>query len=496
MRRLLPLAILAALVAAFAGSARNDAQASPEGEYHPSIILVGFGKSETASDRAAAHAAVGGTVVNRFDWIGYDVVRIPDGTTPPEAVAAYEQLDGVADADLNWTVHITSIPNDTLFGQMYGMHNTGQSGGTPDADIDAPEGWTGAFGAGSFPNTGGVRVGTLDTGIDQNHVDLAGKTKACARATSGTGTITPGQCPDDNGHGTHVAGTIAAHTNNAMGVAGVAMNAELAVFKGFTSGGSGSIADLIAGWHWLHTTGQAIVLNHSWEGAGPGGPLQAEATEAHNAGALSIAAAGNCGCGSTTFPAGFAEVISVPATTRFDTRASFSAFNADTEIAAPGEDILSTFPGNAYGAISGTSMATPHVVGAAALIRWKFGLDPNATRAKLQTSVDDLGAPGRDSFFGFGRLNLEKAMGGGGGGTGTIAGKVRRRNGNPIGGATVDCPGGGSDTTDAFGDYSIGNVNPGNYSCTASATGFKPKTKPVTVSAGQTSTRNFKLRRA
>jgi thermitase len=502
MRRLFVVLALLAFVAVLGAGSISQAQAARADSalYHPTTVLVGFADASTAATRAAAHDRLGGTVVNRFAWINVDVVQIPEGTSPPAIAAGYERVAGVAYAHPNWTVHVDdtdSIPNDTRFGEMYGMHNTGQSGGTPDADIDAPEGWTAAFGAGQFPSTGGVRVGVLDTGVDRNHSDLGQKVKICAQAINGTGQITPNVCPDEYVHGTHVAGTIAAFTNNALGVAGVATNAEIAMFRAFPASGSGSLADLVAGWHWLHTTGQAVVINHSWGGAPPGGALQAEATEAHNAGVLSIASAGNCGCSQINYPAGFAEVVSVPATTRFDTRASFSNFNADTEIAAPGQDILSTLPGNTYGNFSGTSMAAPHVTGAAALIKWKFGLDANGIRAKLQTSVDDKGAPGRDVQFGFGRLNLEKAMSGGGGETGTIRGTVKKKsNGVPLADTTVNCPGAGSDTTASDGTYEIAGVSPGNYSCTASKTGWLPKTKPVTVSAGQSSTLNFKLKKA
>jgi len=138
-------------------------------------------------------------------------------------------------------------------------------------------------------------------------------------------------------------------------------------------------------------------------------------------------------------------------------------------------------------------MSSPHVVGVAALVEWKFGTDNHATRSILDASVDDLGAPGRDVFFGFGRINLAKALGGGGGGTGTIAGKVKAKGGGPLSGATVNCPGGGQGVTGGDGKYTIPNVPAGSYSCTASATGFKSKTKPATVVAGQTKKLNYAL---
>jgi thermitase len=498
MKRLFAVLVLFACVGAFAGS-RGEAKpvaAAAGGAYEPTTVLVGFSKSATATTRAADHKIVGGVVVNRFDWLNIDVVRIPQGTTPPDAAAKYRGLSGVSFAQTNNIYTIDSIPNDPRFGDMWGLNNTGQTGGKPDADIDAPEGWTAAFGAGNFPSTGGIRVGMLDTGIDQNHVDLQGRTKACARATTGSGAITVGQCPDDNGHGTHTSGTVAALTNNGVGVAGVATNAELAIFKGFNSGGSGFDADLIAGLHWLSTTGQAKVINNSW--GGPGSPgLQAEVQFDDANGVLNIAAAGNSGCNCISFPAGYPEVIGVPATDHNDLRASFSNMNSDNEIAGPGVSILSTTPNNTYSFFSGTSMATPHVVGVAALVEWKFGTDNHATRTILDNSVDDLGVAGRDTSFGFGRINLAKAMGGAPPPEpGAIAGRVKRNRasgGGPIAGATVNCGPGGSAVTGSDGRYTISNVPAGSYSCTASASGFNPKTKNVTVNSGLTSKLNFAL---
>jgi hypothetical protein len=135
------------------------------------------------------------------------------------------------------------------------------------------------------------------------------------------------------------------------------------------------------------------------------------------------------------------------------------------------------------------------VSGAAALIAWKFGTGPDATRSILDAAVDDLGAPGRDPHFGFGRLDLAKAMAGAPE-TGSIAGKVRRAGGGGLRGATVDCPGAGSDTSAADGSYEITGVSPGNYSCTARKGGWGPSTKPVIVATGETSKLTFKLRKA
>ena len=332
----------------------------------------------------------------------------------PEVVSRALSRSPLVDfAEPNFILRTTAVPNDPRFGELYGLNNTGQSGGTADADIDAPEGWD-ATGLGAFPGSGGPRVGIVDSGIDQNHQDLSGKTVACAqsRGIGGLlgGSIQVGQCPDDNSHGTHVAGTITANANNGIGVAGVAFNSPLVICKALGGPlGSGATSDVANCITWTAQNG-ARVISMSL-GGGNSTTLRTAVDNAWNNGngALLIAAAGNDGNSTVSYPAGYPNVVSVAATDRNDRRASFSNANADVEIAAPGVDTLSTTPGNAYGLKSGTSMATPHVSGVAAVF---FGRSPGANaatiRSQLTAAVDDLGAAGRDPNFGFGRVNLSK----------------------------------------------------------------------------------------
>ena len=390
---------------------------SADAAYAPNRVLVKFDSGVLAARQLALVRTVGATSLGgRINGIGVRVVRVPGN-----AAAAAAKLDakrGVRFAEVDTILTASAIPNDPRFGELYGLNNTGQSGGTPDADIDAPEGWD-AAGLLTFPATGGPKVGIVDTGIRATHEDLSGKVANCAQSRSAvpllSGSIQEGSCADDNSHGTHVAGTISANANNARGVAGVAFNSPLAICRALGGPlGNGNTSDVANCITWLKDRGSRVI-SMSLSG-GSSSTLQSAVQYAWSGGngALLVAASGNDGSNSTTpvYPAGYAEVVSVAATDRRDARASFSNANPDVEIAAPGVDTLSTVSSSdsAYGLKSGTSMATPHVAGAAAVIA---GRNPTfnaaAIRTKLQSSVDDKGAAGRDPVFGFGRVNLLKA---------------------------------------------------------------------------------------
>ncbi|WP_205696129.1 S8 family serine peptidase [Conexibacter sp. SYSU D00693] len=362
-------------------------------------------------DRLLAGVSRVGTVRHN----GALVVRVPAGADA--LLRALRASSLVQYAERDRVLRVSAVPNDARFGELYGLHNTGQSGGMADADIDAPEGWD-AFGLGGFPSAlTGTRVGIVDTGIRGTHEDLTGHVVACAATLNGLLGIIGGDpnpsesrgCNDDNGHGTHVAGTIAATAGNGRGVVGVSFTSPLAICKALHgAAGSGSTAGVANCITYLVGKG-AKVISMSLGGAASATLQSAVANAAAND-VLVVAAAGNDGNATVNYPAGYPEVVSVAATDRRDARASFSNANADVEVAAPGVDITSAWntSNTAYATISGTSMATPHVAGVAALIRSRGGTAA-AARAKLDASVDDLGAPGRDAAFGFGRVNLAKA---------------------------------------------------------------------------------------
>ncbi len=400
---------LAACVAALLAACVGNAQAA---KYDSNEVIVKYAGGVFAAERAALFDRTGVvSTLGSVKGVGAKVVKVAGD---PAAVAQRLNRSALVQyAEPNYVLSTQATPDDSFFSQLYGLHNTGQTGGTGDADIDAPEGWD-AAGLGAFPASGGVKIGIVDTGIDQTHPDLSGKTVNCADSVGGT--LVEGTCVDDNMHGTHVAGTIAARANNGTGVTGVAFNASLAICRALrTAAGTGLTSDVANCINWTHTRG-AKVISMSL-GGGASTTLKNAVANAWNGGAANgsvlVAAAGNDGDSTVNYPAGYPEAVSVAATDHNDARASFSNTNADVEIAAPGVSVLSTIPGGQYARLSGTSMATPHVSGVAGVLWQLFpGDTASGIRGRLTAAVDDRGPAGRDSSYGFGRVNLCKAAGG------------------------------------------------------------------------------------
>ena len=396
---------VAALVLALGACAPVAALAAPEAE-----LLVKFESDASGSERYEGHREGGGTVEARLPAEGVDIVDLRPGQPLADALDAYRSNPDVEYAEPNSLLSIAAASND-LGANLWGLDNDGQERGRVDADIDAPEAWD--LVPGSPFAAADYAVGVVDTGIDSGHEDLAGKAvSSCLTALGGGGTLTPG-CADDNGHGTHASGTIAASGHNGRGVVGVAPGARILMCKALDSRGSGYLSDIVACMNDIvarRAAHRIRVLSLSIGGAGSE-TLRAAVDNAYASGVLVVAAAGNQGDSSVTYPAGYANAVSVGATDRHDVRASFSNANADVEISAPGVGIASTVPGG-YAVYSGTSMAAPHVAGAAALISARDGRTGAALRAGLTSSADDLGAAGRDPSFGFGRLNVCRALGG------------------------------------------------------------------------------------
>ena len=268
-------------------------------------VVVKYSNGATAAQKATArHAARAAGRADRIKGTrGARVIQVRGSVR--KAIRRLERSGAVRYAEPNYVYHALATPNDPSFGQLYGLNNAGQTGGTPDADIDAPQGWD-VLGLSAFPGAGGAKVGIVDTGIQQTHPEFAGGRIANCGGVNNFGsnlviivvgadpTIVNGKCNDDNGHGTHVAGTIAANANNGTGVAGVAFNSPLAICKGLNSGGSGTLQMIANCITWLNQQG-AKVISMSLGGSSGSAALQTAVTNATNNGSLLVAAAGNSG---------------------------------------------------------------------------------------------------------------------------------------------------------------------------------------------------------
>jgi hypothetical protein len=251
-------------------------------------------------------------------------------------------------------------------------------------------------------------VAVIDTGIDYNHPDLN------ANYAGGYDFVNGDSDPkDDHGHGTHVSGTIAGEDDGA-GVVGVAPMTKIYALKALNSFGGGSWSDIIAAVQRAVDLGIPVTSNSYGDSSYPGNTVRDAFANAAAAGVLHIAAAGNSGNSSGTgdnvgYPAKFDSVVAVAATDQTNSRAYFSSTGPDVELAAPGVNVTSTLPGGGYGTMSGTSMATPHVAGTAALVIACGVAGPASVRQRLQQTADDLGAAGRDSLYGFGLVDADEA---------------------------------------------------------------------------------------
>ena len=334
-------------------------------------------------------------------------------------------------AEPNYIVHASLIPDDSSFSDLWGMNNTGQAGGVVDADIDAPEAWD--ISTGSHD----VILGVIDTGVDHTHPDLMANIWTNPAEIAGDGidndgngfiddmhginAITSAGDPmDDNGHGSHVSGTIGATGNNGLGVVGVNHSVSIIGCKFLDSAGSGSLADALTCIDYfvdLKNSGVNIrATNNSWGGGGFSQALSDAITTSEEANILFVAAAGNDAYDNdvqNSYPSGYPHdsVLAVASTTRTDSMSSFSQWGLTTvDLGAPGSSILSTVPGGGYASYSGTSMATPHVVGAAALA-WSVNPELSAIEMKelLMSSGDENSALAGKTVSGK-RLNVKNAL--------------------------------------------------------------------------------------
>lgn len=415
---------------AFAWAAPANAQTPA---YEPGELIVRYEEDASAAERSAIRRSEGAKLIQRLPLAGLELVRVQRGDSVREAEAEFEDHRQVAYAEPNAVIEIHRTPNDPAFTTFqWGLDNLGKPingmSTKPDADIDAPEAWDLATDA------GGVVVAVIDSGIDITHPDLreniwhnpgesGGGKEDNGKDDDGNGFVddatgwsfaerdnTP---TDKKGHGTHVAGTIGAVGDNGLGGAGVAWRVQLMPVKVLGDDGRGSTADVIAGFAYAVANG-AQVINASIGGSTYSQAMKDVIQSAKDR-ALFVISAGNEGRDNDqnpSYPCNYSSpnLICVAATGPTDLLAPFSNYGArSVEIAAPGVNVYSTLPGGLYGFKSGTSMAAPHVAGAAALIYvFQPGIDPPTARATILTLHDKL--PGLEGkVLTGGRLGLPHA---------------------------------------------------------------------------------------
>ena len=415
----------------------HDFTLAGQAPYKPGELIVRFaanadGRLPGTDQRSQILSSVGGGTI-KYDFKivpGLSVVELPAWTTVEQALLAFNGGDGILYAQPNYEVEaLSTFPDDPRFDELWGMHNTGQTGGTFDADIDAPEAWDIATGSSE------IVVAVIDTGVDYTHVDLAANMWINEAEFNGS----PGVDDDNNGyvddiygydfynndgdpmddhyHGTHCAGTIGAVGNNSEGVAGVCWNVKIMAIKFLSSGGGGWTDDAIKCVEYSTLMG-ANLSSNSWGGGGYSQGLKDAIDAAGAAGMLFLASAGNNGANndvSPHYPSSYdsQSLIAVMATDSDDSRSVHPGWASNyglhsVDVGAPGSSILSCEPGNQYGIHSGTSMATPHVAGACALL-WSTNpvMSNNEVKDIVLRTVDKTLA---ELCVSEGRLNLYKAV--------------------------------------------------------------------------------------
>ena len=399
---------MSALAPALAVAALFAAPAQGQTDAPPGELLVRFAPSADAADRAALRERARVELDSTLPVRGLQLVNVDPGQSRAGAERALERADDVVYAEPNFYRRAFLSPDDTSFASQWGLRNTGQTNGVVGADINALAAWDITTGSSN------TVVAVVDSGVFLNHPDLAGSSWANP-GESGSGRNSNGldddrngfvddvrgwdwvgddpEPNDDIGHGTHVAGTIGARTNNHLGVAGASWGTRLMALRAINASGSGTVADVVSAYGYAAGKGVRIV-NLS---LGSESFSQTEQTVmASLPSVLFVVAAGNGGpdgIGDSndgpapdypcTYP--LANIVCVAATNRRDVLSSFSNFGAaSVDLAAPGETILSTWIGGSYEFKSGTSMAAPHVAGAAALL---LAAEPMLSAAEMRHAL-------------------------------------------------------------------------------------------------------------
>lgn len=380
-------------------------------------LIVGFADRVSRDRAASVVKAAGGRLVRRLDRIGAAVVRPRRGIRTRELRRRLGRAREVRYAEPDFYLRRTRVPDDPLYPREYAL-DAGANG------IAAPGAWDRL--------TSCSLVATLDSGVQSNHPDLEGniwhnpgEVEGNGQDDDGNGWVDDyygvnvqegsGSATDDLGHGTHVAGIIAGHGNNGIGVAGTCWTASVMPVRFMDARGRGSTSDAVTGLDYAIHMG-AKVVNCSFGSPSDSSALEDAVKAARTKGVLLVVAAGNDSASiemAPTYPASFTQgnILAVAATDADGELASFSNFGAQSvDLGAPGEGIYSTYPTSEYKVLSGTSMAAPFVAAAAAmLLEQDSALTYSEIRIALIASVDPVPSLAGRTVTG-GRLNLDRAL--------------------------------------------------------------------------------------
>jgi thermitase len=415
-----PIAAALAIACTTGLMAASSATAAPAASGQ---LLVGFERDVAKERQERVLSEAGGRVAQRFGAIRggrLALVRPRSGTatdTLRKRLARHPDV-AYAEPDYFQFASAAKTPDDPYYTLDYALVDS-----PDDHDIDAPTAWG--------TRTGCAKVAVLDTGIDTDHPDLAANVyKSDDKPNNGkdddkngyvddaygyNAIAGKGSGQDDNGHGTHVAGIVASRGNNRNGNAGICWSAKLVAVKFMNSRGKGSTSDAIEGIQYAVEKGLKII-NCSFGSSSKSSALHDAVDYAQSHNALLVVAAGNDGKNidkSPVYPASYTDsnILAVAASTSGDTLASFSNFGSESvDVAAPGDDIFSTYMGGGYKTLSGTSMAAPYAAGLAAMLR-KQESDAHYgdLRYAIRHKVDK--PPALTNRVAYdGRLNAQKAL--------------------------------------------------------------------------------------
>ncbi|ELK47939.1 UNVERIFIED_CONTAM: S8 family peptidase [Halobacillus marinus] len=354
-----------------------------KGDYVKGEVVVKFKEGKTLSSKQLQ--AFGAEKAKEEKKVVDSNVKVLEVGNVDAVVKALNNNPNVEYAEPNYIFDVTWTPNDTYYsGYQYGPQNT-----NTEAAWDITRG------------SSNQEIAIVDSGVDYNHPDLKNKT------IKGYDFVDNDYDPMDlNNHGTHVAGTAAAQTNNGSGVAGMAPNTKILAVRALDANGSGSLNNIANAIRYSADQG-AEVINLSLGCNCDTQTLEDAVNYAWNKGSVIIAAAGNDGVRTTFEPASYDNVIAVGAVDRYNRKASFSNYGTWVDVTAPGVDIASTVPNGGYAYLSGTSMASPHVAGLAGLLASQ-GRSNSNIRAAIEQTADPISGTG--SYFQHGLINSYNAV--------------------------------------------------------------------------------------